>query len=62
MTVKLSACACMGPQGNDLLCPCAMRRAGLTPSNAWTTEKKQDLYSILEKLKREDNVNSIFKK
>ena len=62
MTVELSACGCMGPQGDDPLCPCAMRRAGLTPSNVWTAEKKQDLYSVLEKLKREDNVNRIFKK
>lgn len=35
--VKL--CACMGPQGNDPVCPCAMRRESKTSSYLqWTNE------------------------
>ena len=29
----------MGRQGNDPLCPCLMRQAGLTPTPIWTPEK-----------------------
>ena len=40
-------CACMGPQGNDPMCPCAMIQAGLEPFNPWTPEKKEELNRVL---------------
>lgn len=30
--IKPNLCACLGPQGNDPLCPCAMINVGLTPT------------------------------
>lgn len=49
----MATCACMGPQGNDPLCPCAMRRAGLTPSNQWTDAKILELETTLKDLLKE---------
>ena len=43
------ACACMGPQGNDPMCPCEMRASGLEPHNSWTPEKIQELKDVLAK-------------
>lgn len=47
MSTELSACACMGPQGNDPVCPCRMRAAGKEPSNQWTQEDKDRLNKVL---------------
>lgn len=30
----MGICACIGRMGNDPMCPCAMRTAGLVPSRA----------------------------
>jgi hypothetical protein len=38
----LKICACMGPQGNDPVCPCAMVKEGKTPSAGLWTEKEQE--------------------
>lgn len=43
----MSTCACMGPQGNDSLCPCAMRAAGKTPTEIWTPEKIKELEEVM---------------
>ena len=43
-------CACMGPQGNDPVCPCQMKNRGLEPHNIWTPEKQQELKEVLGKL------------
>lgn len=43
-------CACLGPQGNDPLCPCQMRQAGLEPHNPWTPEKVKELEDALAKV------------
>ena len=43
----MNACACMGPQGNDPVCPCAMRAMGKEPSNQWTPEEIQRLHNVL---------------
>ena len=43
----MSACACMGPQGNDPVCPCAMRAMGKEPSNQWTQEEIDKLHKVL---------------
>ena len=40
-------CACLGPQGNDPVCPCMMRSQGLEPSNQWTEEDRQRLNAAL---------------
>lgn len=40
-------CACMGPQGNDPMCPCQMRNAGLEPHNSWTPEAIAELDAAL---------------
>lgn len=56
----MSLCACMGPIGKDPLCPCAMTRAGLTPTPLWTEEKKEELRKVFEKFNEEKkNVDSI---
>ena len=55
MNTSFDACACMGKQGNDPLCPCGMRNVGLTPTNMWTEEKKQELYSVLTKYMKDNN-------
>lgn len=47
---EISACACMGPIGTDPLCPCAMKRAGMEPTNIWTDEKKAELELALGKM------------
>ena len=50
----------MGPQGSDLVCPCAMRKQGLQPYNGWTQEKIEELQNALGKLynwKEIKNVN-----
>lgn len=41
-------CACLGPQGGDLYCPCVMRSLGLEPSNQWTHEDRERLNKALE--------------
>lgn len=50
----MSLCACMGPIGKDPLCPCAMRRAGLEPTQVWTEEKKAELYKVLDEIYKEE--------
>ena len=54
--MKLEPCACMGPRGNDPVCPCMMKSRGLEPSNPWTEEAKQRLHQALDKIffKREN--------
>ena len=42
-----SACACMGPQGNDPVCPCHMRAMGKEPHDNWTPEEKEKLNKAL---------------
>ena len=42
-----TACACMGPQGNDPVCPCHMRAMGKEPTNTWTPEKLKELDNAL---------------
>lgn len=46
----MELCACMGPQGDDPVCPCAMRRQGLQPYNNWTPEKIEEFKAVLAKL------------
>lgn len=46
----VSACACMGPIGNDPLCPCKMRQAGLEPTEIWTTKSQRELKAALVEL------------
>jgi hypothetical protein len=41
-------CACLGPQGGDLYCPCVMRSLGLEPSNKWTHADRERLVKLLE--------------
>lgn len=43
----ISMCACMGPAGDDLYCPCEMARRGLKSSNEWTPEKIAELEAAL---------------
>jgi hypothetical protein len=45
--MSLDPCACMGPQGNDPVCPCIMKSRGLEPSNQWTEKDKQRLHQAL---------------
>lgn len=45
--MALSLCACMGPIGDDPVCPCAMRAQGLAPTEVWTPEKKAELEKVL---------------
>lgn len=45
---QLGLCSCMGPVENDPMCPCAMRRAGLEPTNPWTPEKLAELQAVLD--------------
>ena len=40
----------MGPQGNDPVCPCAMRRQGLQPYDGWTPEKIKEFQEALSKM------------
>ena len=44
-------CACMGPIGDDLYCPCKMDQMGLVPTKIWTDENKAELISVLRKYK-----------
>lgn len=46
----MSACACMGRQGNDPLCPCLMRAAGKEPHNSWTPEEVEKLKNALSEV------------
>lgn len=41
--LNLSACACMGPIGEDPYCPCRMRQMGLEPTLIWTPEARARL-------------------
>ena len=51
----MSMCACMGPQGNDPLCPCRMVAAGLKPTPIWTPQKKEELLAAFKEIvERED--------
>ena len=43
----MSACACMGPQGKDPVCPCRMRAMGKEPHNNWTPEEVERLNKAL---------------
>lgn len=47
---QVKVCACMGPQGNDPVCPCKMRSRGLEPHNNWTPEKIEEFKEVLSKL------------
>ena len=52
----------MGPQGKDPVCPCAMRRQGLQPTNAWDDPYTvQRLHEALDKWIKQKNVDSILK-
>lgn len=42
-------CACMGPQGDDPVCPCAMMQLGLEPTDNWTPEEVEKLKKVMEK-------------
>jgi hypothetical protein len=44
---KVTACACMGPIGNDPYCPCVMKQRGLEATNLWTPEKIAELDAVL---------------
>lgn len=50
MSTDVSACACMGPQGKDPVCPCRMRAMGKEPHNSWTPEKVKELNQVLGKV------------
>ena len=44
----------MGLQGNDPVCPCAMRREGKQPSHGvWTTQDVEDLKNALRQIYEE---------
>lgn len=48
---NLKICACMGPQGNDPVCPCAMLREGKHPSHGvWTTQDVEDLKNAFRQI------------
>lgn len=53
----ISACACMGPQGNDPVCPCAMRQRGLEPANGWTSGEVEKLHEVMNKYFRNTTQN-----
>jgi hypothetical protein len=36
----MNICACVGPIGEDVYCPCEMVDKGLTTTLIWTTEKR----------------------
>jgi|688.fasta_scaffold108894_4 hypothetical protein len=47
----LTICACMGPQGEDPVCPCAMLREGKHPSyRLWTTTDEKALIDALRQI------------
>lgn len=47
----MAICACMGRQGNDPLCPCAMRAAGLTPTVfQWPPEDRERLKAAMQEI------------
>lgn len=48
VTMPGAMCAFMGPQGNDPMCPCKMRQAGLEPTPVWTPEKREELKRALK--------------
>ena len=48
--LNMALCACMGRQGNDPLCPCAMRAAGLVPIQIWTPEKRDELNQAMREI------------
>lgn len=48
--MTFNMCACMGPIGDDPMCPCAMRNAGLTPTEIWTPEKKAEFEAVMAKM------------
>ena len=50
MVAEYTACACMGPQGNDPVCPCRMRAMGKEPYNIWTPEKIAELKKVLDEV------------
>lgn len=52
-------CACVGPQGNDLHCPCRMRQKGLEPNNAWPVEKIAELHTTLSMFMEHKQTESI---
>lgn len=54
VTMPGAMCACMGPQGNDPMCPCKMRQAGLEPTPVWTPEKREELKRALEHMLAEE--------
>ena len=58
MNILPNICACMEPQGNDSVCPCAMRRQGLQPHDGWTTEKIEEFKKALSKLYNWKDVNN----
>ena len=56
------ACACMGPQGNDPVCPCKMRALGKEPTGAWTPEEVEQLKTDSQVKKNEVEVKKKNKK
>ena len=48
----------MGPQGDDPVCPCAMRKQGLQPHNSWSQEKIEELEQALSNIYNRRYVNN----
>lgn len=44
---SMTVCACMGPQGNDPVCPCRMRSMSQQPSDQSTEEDRFRLTEVL---------------
>lgn len=49
-SLAFDLCACLGPQGNDPVCPCQMQQQGLVPSNQWTEDDKKELHRALSQV------------
>lgn len=62
--LRTQLCACMGPQGNDPVCPCKMKAIGEEPHNSWTLEEIERLKNELSKMYnwKDNNDQSNFKK
>lgn len=44
---SIGPCACMGPQGNDPVCPCVMRQRGLEPTDSWPLDEVERLHAAM---------------
>jgi len=45
----------MGPQGDDLFCPCKMKSMGLESHNSWDSQKIKELTQALSKFSTQES-------